>query len=217
VARLAKASIGAPVLAGMIGPFSLAGRLTGISEACGLTLTEPELMHLLLRKCTEFLTGYAKVFQQAGASGLIMAEPAAGLLSPKAVAEFSSAYIRQIITAVNDPGFDVILHNCGAKLIHLPATLEAGARIYHFGKAMDIVRALAKVTPDIILCGNLDPTGVFLQFNPAEIRQKTAELLLATRSHRNFAISSGCDVPPGTPLANLDAFFEAVAAEPPLV
>lgn len=199
------------VLAECIGPFSLAGRLVGLSEACELTLTDPDLMHLLLEKSTEFLMAYAQAFKSAGADGLIMAEPAAGLLSPRGFLIFSSAYVKQIVAATDDDQFAVILHNCAAKLVHLPAALETGAKIFHFGAPMDIVRALAKVPADMVLCGNLDPVSVFLQSSPADVAARTAQLLTATRANCNFVISSGCDVPPATPLANLDAFYDAVA------
>ena len=39
------------------------------------------LLAAVLEKSTEFLSGYARAFKEAGADGLIMAEPAAGLLS----------------------------------------------------------------------------------------------------------------------------------------
>ena len=93
------------VLGGCIGPFSLAARIVGVSEAMELTLTEPELMHVLLEKSAEFLTAYLTSFKRAGAAGVIMAEPAAGLLSPRGLASFSSAYIRQIGIAVGDDRF----------------------------------------------------------------------------------------------------------------
>jgi len=38
----------------------------------------------------------------------------------------------------------------------------------------------------------------------------TRALLEATRPYKNFVISSGCDIPPSSPLANLNAFFRAV-------
>ncbi len=201
----------APLLAGTIGPYSLAARLAGVSEAMELTLTEPELMHVLLEKATAFLIGYARAFKAAGATGLIMAEPAAGLLSPRTLAEFSSAYVRRIVDAVVDEDFDLILHNCAARLVHLPAILESGARLLHFGAPMDLPAALAKVGPEIILCGNLDPTSVFVQLTPDDLRERTQGLLTATSAHRNFVISSGCDVPATSPLANLERFVETVA------
>jgi uroporphyrinogen decarboxylase len=45
---------------------------------------------------------------------------------------------------------------------------------------------------------------------PAEITAKVAQLLADTVAHRNFVLSSGCDLPPHTPLASLDAFYEAL-------
>jgi uroporphyrinogen decarboxylase len=200
------------VLGGCIGPFSLAARLAGVSEAMELTVTEPDLMHTLLEKSTAFLTAYVQAFKDAGADGLIMAEPAAGLLSPRALTNFSSAYVRSIAGAVADEQFTLILHNCGAKLLHLPAILETGLKTFHFGAPMDLLAALAKVTLDVVLCGNLDPAGVFCQLAAEEVTTRTTALLQATSAYSNYVISSGCDVPPNAPLANLDAFYTAVSA-----
>jgi uroporphyrinogen decarboxylase len=75
---------------------------------------------------------------------------------------------------------------------------------------MDIAAALAKVPADVVLCGNLDPSGVFVQLPPAEISSRVRALLATTSARRNFVLSSGCDVPPNTPLANLDAFYAAL-------
>jgi uroporphyrinogen decarboxylase len=199
------------VLAGCIGPFSLAARLAGMSEACRYTLTDPGLMHRLVDRSTEFLSAYVKAFQAVGADGVLMAEPAAGLLSPRGLAAFSSAYIKRI-AAVEDGHFALVLHNCAARLPHLPAILESGVRLLHFGPPMDLPAALAAVGPDIILCGNLDPVAVFVQGTPAEVAERTRALLSATDSFDNFVASSGCDVPPTAPLANLETFFHAVQA-----
>lgn len=209
--RLLRQMPGQPfVFAGCIGPFSLAARLVGVSEAMELTIAEPDLMHTLLEKCTVFLTNYIKAFRTAGAHGLIMAEPAAGLLSPRGLSAYSSVYIKRIADAVADGDFSIVLHNCAAKLLHLPAIQETGLKAFHFGAPMDITAALGKVSPDVILCGNLDPAGVFVQLPPAGITARAGQLLAATAAHRNFVLSSGCDLPPNAPLASLDAFYEAL-------
>jgi uroporphyrinogen decarboxylase len=211
--RLLKTLPGKPlVLAGSIGPFSLAGRLFGVPESLSLTIDDPDLTHALLHKSTEFLVAYAKALKTAGADGLIMAEPSAGLLSPRAVAMFSSPYVKRVVDAVAEDRFAFVLHNCAAKLPHLPAILESGAKVFHFGAPMDLPAALAKVPKDVVLCGNLDPAGVFCRSTSEEVRQRTRELLEATRAFPNFILSSGCDVPPGAPFENLVAFYEAAAA-----
>ena len=202
------------VFGGCIGPFSLAARLVGVSEAMEMTATEPYLMHVLLEKCTAFLTAYLQAFQKAGADGVIMAEPAAGLLSPRTMMQLSSAYIKSIGAATADGRFALILHNCAAKLVHLPAVLETGLHTFHFGAPMDIAAALNRVPADVVLCGNLDPTGVFVQLLPSEITMRARKLMAAVEKHRNFVLSSGCDVPPTAPLANLDAFHLAPKIRP---
>jgi uroporphyrinogen decarboxylase len=200
------------VLGGCIGPFSLAARLVGVTEAMELTLADPALMHVVIEKAARFLADYARAFRAAGADGLIMAEPAAGLLSPRGMSAFSSAYIRQIAASLADHRFGFILHNCAAKIVHLPAALQTGLRTFHFGAPMDLAVALGKVPPEVILCGNLDPAAVFCRATPEELAARTASLLSAAAAHRNFVISSGCDLPPNSTLASLDAFYGAVKA-----
>lgn len=199
------------VFGGCIGPFTLAARLVGLSEACQLTVTEPELMHGLLEKTTAFLSAYMRAFRDAGADGVILAEPGAGLLSPAGFTTFSSAYVKRIVQLLDPEKFTVIFHCCSARLVHLAAAVETGAEVLHFGAPMDIIGALSKVPQNIVLCGNLDPVSVFVQGSSQEIKLKVGQLMVAARGKRNFVISSGCDVPVGAPLTNLDAFYCAVA------
>jgi uroporphyrinogen decarboxylase len=86
-----------PVLGGTIGPYSLAGRLFGMSEIMVASMLEPDTVHALLTKTTAFLINYVLAFKEAGADGIIMAEPAAGLLSPAQCQEFSSDYVKNCI------------------------------------------------------------------------------------------------------------------------
>jgi uroporphyrinogen decarboxylase len=198
------------VAAGCIGPLSLAGRLFGVSEGLLATSTEPEMMTELIQKTTEFVLAYARALKSAGAQMLIMAEPTAGLLSPRSTLHFSSRHIRKIADALQDEEFDLVLHNCGARIAHLPATLEAGSRVVHFGKPMDIVEALEMTPKGIVVSGNLDPSEVFCGAAPDGIAAATSTLLDATKARRNFVPSSGCDIPAHAPMENLQAFFSTV-------
>lgn len=200
------------VFGGCIGPFSLATRLVGVSEAMELSVTAPQMMHAVIAKSAAFLTAYVHAFREAGAAGVIMAEPVAGLLSPRALAGFSSAYIKELAEAVSDGRFTLILHNCAAKLPHLAALLASGLRSFHFGAPMDMAAALATVASDVVICGNLDPAAVFCHSTPDRVRQATADLLAKTRSFPNVVISSGCDLPPSVTLDRLDAFHQTVVS-----
>ena len=47
-----------PVFAGVIGPYSLAGRLMDVSEAMMLCYDDPDMVHVVLKKCTQFIINY---------------------------------------------------------------------------------------------------------------------------------------------------------------
>ena len=185
-----------PVLGGIIGPFSLAGRIFGVSEALELSLTHPDALDTLLDKATQFLIQYANAFKYAGTNGVIMAEPAAGLLSPRGLEKFSSFYIRKIIENTQSEDFTIVLHNCGAKLVHLKKILESGAEILHFGEPMDLSAALEQVEGKVIIGGNLDPASVFAAGSEENVINQTRELLRLTDQYPNYFISSGCEIPP---------------------
>lgn len=200
-----------PVFAGIIGPFSLAARLLDVSEIMIDCYDEPDMVHTVLEKVTEFLIEYAKAYKAAGADGIMMAEPVAGLLSPALEEEFSSPYVKKITDAVQDDEFLMIYHNCGDNTPRMVDSMRSiGAAGYHFGNSIDLKDMLDKFPADVPVMGNIDPAGVLRMGDPATVRAKTLELLDQCAGYGNFVVSSGCDIPPMTPWANLDAFFGAV-------
>ena len=200
-----------PVLAGIIGPFSLAARLLDVTEIMMDCYDEPDMVHIVLEKCTAFLVEYAKAYKAAGANGIVMAEPVSGLLSPALEEEFSSPYVKQIVEAVQDDHFAVIYHNCGDNVLRMTESiLSTGADAYHFGNSIVMADMMAKMPADVVVMGNVDPAGVLRQGTPETVRAATLEVMNQCCAYPNFVISSGCDIPPATPWENLDAFFAAV-------
>lgn len=199
-----------PVLAGCIGPFSLAGRLYDMSEIMVLIYQDPEAAHRLLGKCTDFILKYCMALKEAGANGVVMAEPAAGLMSDDDCRTFSSDYVKRIVDCVQDDWFTVVLHNCGNTGHCTGAMVATGAGAYHFGNKCDMAEVIRDVPTTALAMGNLDPVSMFKDATPAEMREATLQLLEATREYPNFVLSSGCDTPPHTPFANIDAFFDAL-------
>lgn len=199
-----------PVFAGCIGPFSLAGRLYDMSEIMVLICQEPEAAGLLLDKCTEFILKYCMALKETGVAGVVMAEPAAGLMSDADCERFSSVYVKKIVDAVQDDFFSVVLHNCGNTGQCTHAMVVTGAAIYHFGNKIDMVEAVRGVPADALAVGNLDPVQKFKDATPEEMYAGTMNLLETMKDYPNFVLSSGCDTPPKTPFANIDAFFKAL-------
>lgn len=207
---IAQRIVDKPVFAGCIGPFSLAGRLFDLSEMMMAMYIEPETINLLLDKCTAFLTEYVKAIKATGVDGVIMAEPAAGLVSNEDCSAFCSKYIKRIIDAVQDDSFMVILHNCGNTGHCTPAMVETGAKGLHFGNKADMIEALEVCPSDCLVMGNIDPVGVLQMASPNEVKSVVTKLLERTSTYSNFILSTGCDVPPGVPEENIKAFYEAL-------
>lgn len=200
-----------PVFAGIIGPYSLAGRLMDVSEIMIQCYEDPDMVHTALEKVTEFLIKYAQAYKEVGANGVVIAEPLAGILNPQLIEEFSTPYVRKIVDAVQSDDFLVVYHNCGNNtIILLDSILKTGCSAFHFGNAIDMEEMVNKIPADTVVLGNIDPAGQFRYGTPKSIREETLKLLNKCAKHSNFIISSGCDIPPMSKWENIDAFFAAV-------
>ena len=210
--RLAKQRItDKPVIAGMIGPFSLAGRLMDVTEIMYVCYDEPEVVHTVLEKATRFLISYGEALKAAGADAIMMAEPLAGILSPDMAEEFSVPYVKRIIDALQDEHFAVIYHNCGDSVASMPQLLfTQGAAAYHFGNSVDMEQMLKAAPADILCMGNVDPAGQITRGTPESVREATRALLEKCGGYPNFVASSGCDIPAHAGWDNIQAFFGAL-------
>ena len=207
ISLTAKARLGKPVFSGVIGPFSLAGRLLDMTEIMTALLLEPGQVHVLLGKCTSFIDRYIEKQIEAGANGIIMAEPAAGLLAPEQCEEFSSVYVKQLVDKYQTQHLLFMLHNCGFTESLVESLVATGAKAFHFGNAVDMADILPQIPSDRLVLGNIDPVNV-IKAGPREVISRAVqELRTHLVNYPNFIVSSGCDVPPGTPLEHIDAFF----------
>lgn len=208
-AKLCAENLERPVFGGMIGPYSLAGRLAGMTEMMMYAAAEPEIAHRVLEQTAAFLTEYVLAIKATGVSGILVAEPAAGLLSPEMCQSFAADYLKKIFAAVKEDSFMIILHNCGRTEKQVSALLSTGAHAIHVGNAVKITDILSQVPSSVPVMGNLDPVSVFKTASPETVYEKTTELLKATAEYPNHILSSGCDLPPGIPYENIRAFFKA--------
>lgn len=184
-----------------------------VTQIMYLCFDEPDMVELVLEKATEFLIAYGRAFREAGADGILMAEPLAGLLSPDMNREFSVHYVKKMIDALQTDDFAVIYHNCGnAVLSLLPDLFAMGAAGYHFGNAVDLEKVLIQAPADVLCMGNVDPVRYFTDGTAEEMKQAVHALLSKCGAYPNFLLSSGCDIPPHAKWENIRAFFAAAAA-----
>ena len=152
----------------------------------------------------------SSAFKEAGANGILIAEPAAGLLSPALCHEFSTNYVKEICQQVKDHDFIFIYHNCGNVFPLLSSILTIDADAYHFGEATNLIQVLENMPKDKLVLGNINPSQQFLKGTPKSIYDETTKLLNNCRHFDQFILSSGCDIPPLAPINNIKSFFQAL-------
>ena len=198
-----------PIMGGMLGPFSLAANLMDINKCLMMTISDKDSLKLLLDKCTDWLIARAQSYKDAGANGVFVAEPTAGLLSPAMLDELSSVYVRKMVDAVQDENFFLILHDCGKVTKAVKSMYETGCKGFHFGNGVNMNDVLPQIPADVLVFGNLDPSEVFFMGEPDEVEEKTEKLLEDMRPYPHFVLSSGCDLAPSVDKENLDAYYGA--------
>lgn len=208
--KKAKQALDRPVFCGIIGPYSLAGRLLDMTELMMACFDSPDEVHTLLTKATDFLIKYLAAFKEAGADGVILAEPAGGLLSPSLAEEFSTPYVKKIFDSVNDEGFIICYHNCGnAVTAQAEDIASLGADIYHFGNSIRLADIIPAMPTDSIVMGNIDPL-IFRNGSAEDIENAAQSVYNDCRGYDNFMLSSGCDIPYDAKWENIDAYFKKI-------
>ena len=127
-----------PVLAGVIGPFSLAGRLMDVTEILYACYDEPETVHTVLDKATEFLTDYCRAFRDAGADGVKVGIGPGSICTTRIVAGVGVPQLSAIYDAA-----------CEARKDGVPVIADGGLRY-----SGDIVKALA-AGGDCVMIGSM--------------------------------------------------------------
>lgn len=208
--RLAKNYPDTLIGAYVIGPFTLAGELMGVSDLITNAVLDPDLVQRLVDFCLDYITPYAKAFFAAGAKVVAVLEPTAVMLSPALYETFSLRAFRQLREALDKK--PLILHICGNTKHIVPAMGRSGAMGLSLDSNVSLPEMRKLVPPEVALIGNIHPVAIFLNGTPEQVRAATLALKKEMAQDPNFILSSGCDLPPKTPLANIEAFMTAARA-----
>ena len=201
-----------PVFAGIIGPFTLAGRLIGITQIMKMMKKDPETVKIVLRKATDFIIAYTMAYKEnTGCCGFVMAEPMTGLIGNKQNLEFSEPYSKEVIDAVQDEYFICIFHNCGPTVVDQTESLiRLGPEGYHFGNCIHLKEMIAKLPKDRLVMGNIDPSAYLCLEDTESVKGAVKSLMEECCVYPNFVLSTGCDTAPTAKWENIHAFYEAL-------
>jgi [methyl-Co(III) methanol-specific corrinoid protein]:coenzyme M methyltransferase len=198
------------IMGGIVGPFSIAASLVGVTEMLMAGFKKPESVQPYIEVAEKAGTMLAKALVEAGADVIVVEDMMASLdmISPKIYRGLAAPYAKTQFAQIPAP---TIVHICGKLDAVILDIAQTGPTAISVEPAVNVPAALEKFQAENIkvpLIGAVDPVQTLFSGSPDEVR---AEVEKAAREGINL-ISPGCAVAPATPTANLLAMVEAVKA-----
>lgn len=207
-------SIGFPgeVLRGayVIGPYSLAGLIMGTEDAAMATVMDPDKLTALCEFTTEKIQEYVRLLIGAGAQIICILEPSAVMLGPDQFEQFSSRFVRHINTSCKYADVASVYHTCGNTMHLIGKMVESQVDAISLDSpeaGIDLPSVADRVDGEVIIFGNINPTGTILTSTTEAVEHDVMQLLKAMEPYPNFVLSTGCDLPQETPFENIRAFM----------
>jgi MtaA/CmuA family methyltransferase len=202
-----------PVGAYVIGPFTLAGQMAGVTALAEKSILDQESAESLLDFGVAAGVAYARALVKAGAALVAVLEPTAVILSPRSFTHLVLPRLHRLFEAIKSAGAFPVLHICGKSTHLLSAMTQTGAQGLSLDSVVSFPDIVSHVPPEIAIIGNLAPVDVVMQGSQQDVINATRRLLDAMEPYPNFILSSGCDLPLETPLDNIKSLVQ-VAKSP---
>ena len=199
------------VLATLRGPLNITAQLRGIEDALVDMIERPEDIERVLDFATDVAIKVSKVTLSTSADGVVFGEATCSpnFISPDLYRRLVWPRHVRLVRELRAMGWRFIgFHVCGNILPVLEDLISTGADLLDVDYQVPAARAIELAAGRVTLRGNLDPSSVFRFGSPDKVRAETRALCQAVAGGR-WILGSGCDIPPGTPPENLQAFVEA--------
>ncbi len=196
-----------PVIAGIIGPFTIAGSLLDSVPLLKATFKAPDKLPPFLDVAEKAGTMLAKALIEAGADIISCEDMTASpeLIAPKTYRDIEMKYQRKQFDAISVP---TILHICGNVDSIVGWMGQTGANILSLEPKASARLAREKCGPDTILMGGVDTATTLFMKDADTVKQGCEE----TIADGIQILAPGCAIAPGTPTENLLAMVEVAKA-----
>ncbi len=192
------------------GPFTVAAEIRGLTRILTDVYENPAFLHRLLDVVTDKIVACIDHARAAwGPAPLsFFADDFAVNLSPGHFREFSLPYLRRIRAHI--PGL-AVYHMCGRADHVVPLVVdELDIAMWHgLGFEVDRRRAREAMEGRCAMHGNVSPLTLALG-TAEDVRRECHEILADLGDMDGFVMGDGNNVPPASPLENVNAIWRAV-------
>ena len=207
--RILKKELGdeVPVVAGIIGPFTIAGSLIDTVPLLKASFKSPEKMRPWLEIGEKAGTALAHALIDEGADIISCEDMTASpeLIAPQTYRDYELEYQSRQFAAISVP---TLLHICGKVDSIVEWMGQTGPSALSLEPKADLQVAREKCGPDIVFMGGVDVAKTLFLHGPDDVR-KESEMAIANGIQ---ILAPGCAVGPGTANENLLAMLEVAKA-----
>jgi len=194
------------------GPFGVAGDLMGQVEAFSAVYERPDFLHEVLRIVTDKMLEWldfcaAEMPQWTAPHSFAWTDDLAVSLSAEQFREFALPYNQRL--RYHFDGW-AGLHMCG-RTDHLLGIFADDLQINEFqgfGYQVNLQRVGEAMGGRVVLIGNVNPM-LIRSGAPDEVRDAARRVIETLGPYGGLIIQDGANIPPGSPLANINAMTEA--------
>lgn len=200
-----------PVSATVTGPFTIAAMAVGTEQLLIGTRKQPEKVKQLMEVIVENNNRYIKRLLDIGV-GIGFADPVSStsLISVKQYKEFSLPYFQKNVDYIKKNGGGCGLHICGTSRKLWESLNETGIGCFGLDNVEDIEEAKEILGPHMSIQGNVPPVEVMRLGTPYDVLRSAKECIRkGFDSPKGYTLTSGCQMPVGTPEENMQALMDA--------
>ena len=146
---------------------------------------------------------FARAQVEAGATLIGVGDAAASLVGPKLYTQFVLPCEQRLVAAIRALGVPVRLHICGNTRRIVEGMGRTGADIIDLDYPTPLGHARRAMGEMQVLLGNIDPVRELRDGTPASVEAALGECY--RQAGAAYICGAGCEVPRGTPHANVDA------------
>lgn len=205
--KILKEEVGdsAAVIGGIIGPYSIAASLLGITNALKLVMKNPDSLIPFLEIATKAAGDLAKALINAGADVICIEDMMASvtMISPKSYKQVALPWQTELIGKIEVP---TVLHICGKVDMIIPDMISTGVSGLSFEPQTDIPsaqRAVYEAGRNVGFIGGVNTMDHLYYGDPAMVRQAA----LDASEQGYHVIAPSCSIPPAATTEKLRAML----------